>query len=89
MEADPRRGDTYGQEHYPGHAEDMGKVLGYVRSRTVPYGTFAHVLVTRDWTRLLPGVVEKKYYAPGVGLVEGRIVKGGAEYTKLIAVIHR
>ena len=89
MEADPRRGDSYRQEFYSGHAEDMAKVLGKIASLSVPYGTFGDVLVTREWTPLEPGVAEKKYYAPGIGEVASRAVAGESEYLKLVAVIHR
>lgn len=37
--------------------------------KTVPFGTFDRVVVTRDWNPLDPEPVEEKYYAPGVGLV--------------------
>ena len=89
MQARPRKGDTYRQEHYAGHAEDMARVLGYVGPREVPYGTFENVLVTREWTPLEPGIAEKKYYARGVGNIETRAVKGESGYSKLVAVIHR
>lgn len=69
MKAHPAIGDSYRQEYYAGHAEDMGEVLALADSVTVPYGPFSGVLVTRDWTPLEPGVDEQKYYAPGLGLV--------------------
>lgn len=90
MESSPRRGDAYRQEFYAGHAEDMAKVLGHARRLvTVPYGTFTRALVTREWTPLEPGIVAKKDYAWGVGLVQERSVKGESEYMKLVAVLHR
>jgi hypothetical protein len=69
MKARPAVGDSYRQEYYAERAEDMGEVLALVDSVTVPYGSFSGVLVTRDWTPLEPGVEERKYYAPGLGLV--------------------
>jgi hypothetical protein len=33
----------------------------------VPYGSFDHVLQTKEWTPLQPGFSEKKYYVRGVG----------------------
>jgi len=89
MEGQPRRGDVYRQEYYRGHAEDMAKVLGEVEFVSVPYGTFERVLVTREWTPLEPGIAEKKYYAPRIGLVEARAVRGASEHMKLMAVVHR
>jgi hypothetical protein len=90
MEAHPRRGDVYRQEFYAGHAEDMARVLGHARGwLTVPYGTFRRALVTREWSPLEPGISGRKYYAPGIGLVQERALKGESEYMKLVAVLHR
>jgi hypothetical protein len=75
MQADPKVGHSYHQEYYPGEAMDMAKVLRLNDSVTVPYGSFDHVLVTREWTPLEPSYHEHKYYAPGVGQVYG----GGSE----------
>jgi len=69
MKARPAVGNSYRQEYYAGHAEDMGEVLALADSVAVPYGSFSGVLVTRDWTPLEPGVEARKYYAPGLGLV--------------------
>ncbi len=75
MKSDPKVGETYRQEYYPGEAMDMAKVLSLNESVTVPYGSFDHVLKTKEWTPLEPGLVEHKYYAAGVGQVYG----GGLE----------
>jgi energy-converting hydrogenase Eha subunit F len=84
MKADPKPGDEYRQEYYPGQAEDMGKVLRLGDSVTVPYGSFSDVLVTEDFTPLEPGVAEQKYYAPGVGLVLEVLVSGGTGRVELV-----
>jgi hypothetical protein len=65
----PLAGVTYRQEYLKGEAEDMGAVLSLNATATVPLGTFHGVLRTKDFTPLEPGVLEHKYYAPGVGLV--------------------
>jgi hypothetical protein len=52
----------------------------------VSYGCFDNVIVTKEWTRLEPGVVEYKYYAEGVGFIYGEMVKGGEEYSELVKV---
>jgi hypothetical protein len=75
MQADPKVGQSYHQEYYPGEAMDMAKVLRLNDSVTVSYGSFDHVVVTREWTPLEPNYAERKYYAPGVGQVYG----GGSE----------
>jgi hypothetical protein len=77
---------VYQQELYPGHAEDRAKVRGTRAAITVPYGTFDDVLVTSEWTPLEPGVVERKLYAPEVGLVAARQVKGGSDTLELVSV---
>src|SRR5687767_8167616 len=67
MRADPKAGQSYRQEYYPGEAMDMARVLSSDASVTVPYGSFDHVLETKEWTPLQPGFFEKKYYVRGVG----------------------
>ena len=69
MEAHPHVGDAYRQEFLPGTAEDLGVVLATNDSATVPYGSFAGSVHTRDTSDLEPGTVEEKFYAPGVGSV--------------------
>ena len=88
MLADPRVGDSYYQEYAPGEALDQATVLRLDGSRTVPYGSFDHLLVTQDFTELEPGVVERKFYAPGVGVVLEKLVRGGRERVVLVKVTH-
>jgi hypothetical protein len=89
MEAHPKVGDTYRQEFYAGHAEDVAKVLSKSESRTVPYGSFRHVLMTKEWTPLEPDVVDHKFYARGVGDIAEATVKGGTEKLKLRSITRR
>ena len=86
MKAHPRVGDTYRQEFSPGVAEDRATVLSRDASATVPYGSFDHLLRTRDSTPLEPGVVENKFYARGVGSVLEKLVRGGHERVVLVSV---
>ena len=69
MPADPKVGQSYRQEFYEGEAEDEAKVLAVDGRARVPAGSFDHLVVTRDFTSLDPGAVERKYYARGVGFV--------------------
>jgi hypothetical protein len=69
MLAHPRGGLTYRQEYYAGHAEDHARVLSLAGHATVPFGRFAHVLVTRDFSPLEPKATEHKYYEAGIGQV--------------------
>src|SRR6266508_3673009 len=86
MEANPKKGDKYQQEFAAGVAEDMAQVIGFEDTFCVRYGCFEDVLVTKEWTPLERGVVENKYYAPGVGFIYGVMVKGGDEQTELVRV---
>jgi hypothetical protein len=67
MQAHPKVGQVYHQEYYPGEAMDMAKVLSLDASVRVSYGSFDHVIETKEWTPLQPVFYEKKYYVRGVG----------------------
>jgi hypothetical protein len=88
MPGDPQPGDAYRQEYYPpGEALDQARVLKTDGSATVPYGSYHRVLVTSERSPLEPQT-EQKYYAPGLGEVEERVVKGHHEEFKLVDVTH-
>lgn len=86
MLANPQVGDSYKQEFLKGEAEDMAEVVAVNEKVTVPSGSFQNVLRIRETTPLEPGVVEEKQYAPGVGNVNTRTVKGGSEVEVLVSV---
>ena len=69
MLAAPAVGVTYSQEFAAGVAEDMATVVGLGETETTPLGTFTGCVHTEDFSPLEPGIVEDKFYAPGVGLV--------------------
>jgi len=72
MLAEPKSGVCYQQEYYEGEAEDMGRVLNLnakVSLESENFDDFEDCLKTKEWTPLDPGVIEHKYYAPGLGLV--------------------
>lgn len=86
MPAHPRRGDAYRQEYYPpGKALDEARVLRLDGTLTVPYGAFDRLLVTSERSPLEPQT-EQKYYAPGVGEIAERVVKGQHEQFELVSV---
>ena len=87
MEAQPQLGDEYHQEQAAGVAEDMAKIIGLHQHVTVRYGSFDDVLVTEETTRLEPGYVEQKYYAPGIGNVRALDVKGGLVKMQLVDLL--
>lgn len=86
MKADPQVGDVYQQRYLAGEAEGMAEVLGVDASVEVPYSSFNHVLKIKEWTSLDPGVIQEKYYGPGMGLVLREQVEGGSEWERLIAL---
>jgi hypothetical protein len=89
MPASPRPGDAYRQEYYPrGKALDEARVLRRTGSLTVPYGSFKHLLVTSEFSPLEPQT-EQKFYAPGVGEIAERVVKGHHEEFRLVRVTRR
>ena len=87
MPADPVVGVTYRQEFYAGEAEDLGKVVELAGTAETPAATFDDVLVTDDWTPLEPGIVERKFYARGVGLVMERVIEGGHGVHRLTELV--
>jgi hypothetical protein len=86
MLAYPQVGDRYFQEFARNVALDQAKVLSRTESVTVHGVPYTDVLLTRETSQLDPGVVEYKYYAPGVGFILGVMVKGGDERTELVSV---
>ena len=88
MEAHPKVGDTYAQEHLPGTAMDMARVLSTHTTVSVPAGTFSHAVKTHECTPLEPGVVDVKYYGRGVGEVAEATVQGGSARLVLVSVTH-
>jgi hypothetical protein len=83
MLAEPQVGDAYRQEYLAGEAEDLATVTALTGKVTVPAGRYSDVLVTEEWTPLEPDIRERKTYARGVGLVDTRTIKGGAEVVQL------
>lgn len=69
MLADPKPGMKYRQEYYFDEAEDQAEVLELGLTLSVPHGTFANCLKTKEWTELEPDVLDNKFYAPGIGLI--------------------
>jgi len=86
MPAHPRVGQTFRQEYYPGHAEDVFRIVGMRATVRVPYVSSTHALQTREWTRLEPGVIDRKLYVRGLGTVKELTVKGGDERVELVSV---
>jgi hypothetical protein len=84
-----RVGLSYRQEFYAGHAEDQAKIVSVSETVNVGYGSFEHVVVTEDSSRLDPKLVERKYYAAGIGLVFEKNLKGPHETLELVSSTRR
>lgn len=69
MKAHPAVGDFYRQEFLLNEAEDLAEVLSLSESVTVPAGTFAHCLKTKETEAIDPSALENKFYAAGIGNV--------------------
>ncbi|HEX6010848.1 MAG TPA: hypothetical protein VFY87_03395, partial [Geminicoccaceae bacterium] len=69
MRARPRAGEVYRQEFRLGDAEDLAQVLSLSGDAAVPAASCGDCVVTRDFTPLEPDLVERKFYAPGIGLI--------------------
>jgi hypothetical protein len=89
MPARPRRGQTGLQEFYKGHAEDHFRILGLSARVHTPVVSSRMALLTREWTPLEPGVVDRKLYVRGLGNVLERTIKGGDERNTLVSVQRR
>jgi hypothetical protein len=87
MLADPRPGISYRQEYYEDEAEDEAKVLRLNAKVTLENGeSYEDCLETKEWTRLDPGHIEHKFYAPGVGLIFVEELKGKTVHVNLIDI---
>jgi hypothetical protein len=90
MPAHPHVGQSFAQEHYPGHAEDRFKVVSRKATIGVPFGTFrGRALMTEEWTPLEPGVRDAKWYVKGIGEVREATLKGGDERAELVSFRRR
>ena len=81
----PRPGRSARQEYLKGQAEDHFQVVSMDVPARVPYRSFRHTMLTKEWTPLEPGVIDHKYYARGIGTVLERTVKGGNERNELVS----
>jgi hypothetical protein len=77
---------TYRQEYYVGHAQDMAWIVDLSQKVRVPYGSMDGVMETLEWSPLETDVIEKKYYASGIGLVFSTSAAGEVETAKLVSV---
>jgi len=86
MLAHPGIPNAYRQEYLKGSAEDTAWIVRAGGSVRVPFGTQHHILVSLEFTRLEPGVIDQKIYAPGIGIVSELAVRGPQEVSRLVSV---
>lgn len=67
MKAEQRVGDSYRQEYYVGHAEDMRDTVATGVTVPTKNGTYTDCVKVYDWTPLEKNAREHKYYCPKVG----------------------
>ena len=84
LPAEPEVGMAYRQEYSAGEAEDAAAILSLDERVEVPFGSFDHVLMTKDFTPLEPDVLEHKFYAKGVGPVLALALSGGGGREELV-----
>ncbi len=87
MPANPLPGKCSQQEYAEDVAEDRSRVLRLNAKVNVEYGDYEDCLKIKEWTPLDPGNVEHKYYAPGVGLVFIKELKGKTVYVELVDIL--
>lgn len=86
MPATPRAGDGFRQEYAAGVAEGVTEVLSLGERRSVPAGVFGDLVQTEETTPLEPGLVQRRYYAEGLGLVHAETVAGDSGMVELVGV---
>jgi hypothetical protein len=84
MLAQPGVGEAYRHTYDPGQAEDLARVERVGATHTIGLGDYRDVVVIQEWTPLEPEIIEKKYYAPGVGKIHEIQTAGGTGGTELI-----
>jgi hypothetical protein len=89
MWADPaaRIGKEYRQEFSSGVAEDLGKVVAVNQDVTVAFGSFNGCVKTEDRSALEPGILENKFYCPGIGVTLEMGVHGSSDRNELVDII--
>jgi hypothetical protein len=86
MKAQPHVPQAYRQEYQPGNAEDTAWIVDRGGSFRLPFTVAHHVLTSLEFTRLEPAVIDKKIYAPGLGIIVERAMTGPKEVATLVSV---
>jgi hypothetical protein len=86
MKANPQVPDAYRQEFLAGQAEDTAWIVNRGGSLKLPFKVVHSVLTSLEFTVLEPKVIDKKIYAPGLGIVREEAVQGPQEVATLVSV---
>lgn len=84
MAGDPRVGDGYALGLAEGVFEDRARVVAVSDQRTVPAGEYDDLVQLEVTSPLDPGLVERRFFAPGVGLVYAQTLSGAGESRQLV-----
>jgi hypothetical protein len=86
MKANPQIPDAYRQEFLAGQAEDTAWIVNRGGSLKLPFKVVHNVVTSLEFTVLEPTVIDKKIYAPGLGIVKEQSVQGPLEVATLVGV---
>jgi len=86
MKANPQVPDAYRQEFLAGQAEDTAWIVNRGGSIKLPFKLVHNVVTSLEFTVLEPNVIDKKIYAPGLGIVKEQSVQGPLEVATLVSV---
>jgi len=86
MKAHPRIPDAYRQEFLRGQAEDTAWIVNRGGSFKLPFRVVHNVVTSYEFTVLEPTVLDKKIYAPGLGIVMEEAALGPKETATLVSV---
>ena len=86
MKAHPRIPDAYRQEFLPGQAQDTAWIVNRGGSVKLPFMVVHNVLTSYEFTVLEPTVLDKKIYAPGLGIVREEAALGPKETATLVSL---
>jgi hypothetical protein len=89
MPARPRVGDGYAQAYRNGAVEDRGRIVAVDERVAVPAGEYDDLVLTEQTTAREPGLVERTYYARGVGVILEEEVAGGSAVVELVELVEQ
>jgi len=86
MKAHPQVPVAYRQEFQRGQAEDTAWIVNRGGSFKLPFTVVHNVVTSYEFTVLEPTVLDKKIYAPGLGIVREEAALGPKETATLVSV---